>query len=247
MAKIMVVDDEPDVVYIATSILQKAGYETISAYSGEEALQKLEEVKPDLITLDIMMPNIDGFDVLKKIREKKETSSIPVIIISVKKDDSDIVRGLELGATDYFTKPYNKIVVLAKVKSILKFKRMEDKLKRYSEELEREVDEKTRALAEAHQKLKTEYYLLEKDLDLTNLQMEHDRVKVTFITGLTGIFTGVLLLSLIIMISTWNIDYLLGLFGIGAVISVFYIWISQKKMREAADKIGDIRRKSPGL
>ncbi|MEE8402591.1 MAG: response regulator [Candidatus Hydrothermarchaeaceae archaeon] len=247
MATIMVVDDEPDVVKVATIILEKAGYEVVPAYSCEEALEKLKEVKPDLITLDIMMPEIDGFETLKRLREKKETSSIPVVIISAKVDDSDIVKGLELGATDYFTKPYTKTVLLAKVESILKFKGLENKVIEYSEGLEQKVDTRTQELKEANEKLKVQYYLLEKDLDLAHFQMEHDQIKVTFIAGLTGIFTGVLLLSLIILISTWNIDYLLGLFGVGAILAGVHTWVAQKKMEETTRKIEGIRKKKSGL
>ncbi len=247
MATILVVDDEPDIVKVVTKMLAGEGHEGIPAYSGEEALEKLEEIKPDLITLDIMMPGIDGFETLKRIRGKKETSSIPVVIISVKADESDIVKGLELGANDYFTKPYNRVILLAKVRSILKFKHMEDQLREYSEELEKKVEERTQELKEAHQKLKIEYYLLEKDLDMANIQMEHDQQRVSFIAGLTAIFTGVLLLSLILLISTWNIDYLLGLLGVGAVLSGIHMWVSQKKMKKTALKLNKIRKKRPEL
>ncbi len=243
MARIMVVDDEPDVVEVVKTILEKEGYETITAHSGEDALEKLKTVKPDLITLDVMMPGLDGFETLARIRGREETSSIPVIIISVKKDDSDIVRGLELGANDYFTKPYNRTILLAKVKSILKFKRMEDQLREYSQELERKVEERTRELKEAHEKLKVQYYLLEKDLDIANLQMDHDQVKVTFIAGLTGIFTAVLLMSLILLITTWNIDYLLALLAVGVVLAALHIRSSVRKMGEVTRKINEIRKK----
>jgi signal transduction histidine kinase len=150
MSLIMIVDDEPDMVKVAELILKAEGYETIPAYSGEEALEKLEEVKPHLIIMDIMMPGIDGFETLKRIRENKGTSSIPVIIISVKNDESDIVRGLELGANDYFTKPYNRTILTAKVRSILRLKEMEDRLRRHSHELEQKVKERTRELEESN-------------------------------------------------------------------------------------------------
>ncbi len=247
MAKIMVVDDEPDIVRVVSRMLEGEGHEVIPAYSGEEALEKLEVIKPDLITLDLMMPGIDGFETLRRIREKKETSSIPVVIISVKADESDIVKGLELGANDYFTKPYNRVILLAKVGSILKFKLMEDQLREYSEELEKKVEERTLELKEAHQKLKIEYYLLEKDLDMANIQMEHDQQRVSFIAGITAIFTGVLLLSLILLISTWNIDYLLGLLGVGAVLTGIHMRVSQKKMNKTVLKLNEIRKKRPEL
>ncbi len=247
MAKIMVVDDEPNIVKVVSLILNKEGHECIPAYNGEEALKKLETEKPDLITLDIMMPGIDGFETLKRIREKKETSTIPVVIISAKVNESDIVKGLELGANDYFTKPYNKTILMAKVMSILKFKQMEDQIREYSEELEKKVEERTQELKEAHEKLKTQYYLLEKDLDMANIQMEHDQERISFIAGLLAIFTGVLLLSLIILISTWNIDYLIALFGTGGILTAIHIRKSQKKMTNTTKKIDEIREKRPQL
>ncbi len=151
MATILVVDDEPDVVKVVSRMLELVGYEVIPAYSGEEALEKLEVIKPDLITLDLMMPGIDGFETLRRIREKKETSSIPVVIISVKADGADIVKAMQLGANDYFTKPYKKVILLTKVQSILNFKQREDQLREYSEELEKKVEEMTRELKEAHE------------------------------------------------------------------------------------------------
>jgi len=243
MAQIMVVDDEADVVHLVSGILEKEGHETIPAYSGEEALEKLEEVKPDLITLDIMMPGMDGFETLTRIRENEYTSSIPVVIISVKQEPDDIVKGLTLGANDYFTKPYNKTILLAKVRSILKFRAMEEQLREYSRELEQKVEERTQELREAHEKLKVQYSYLEKDLDLAHLQMEHDEVKVTYVAGLTGISTGVLLLSLILLIRTWNMDYLLWLLGAGVLLAGLHTWNFRKKTAEIARSINDIRQK----
>jgi DNA-binding response OmpR family regulator len=119
MARILLVDDEPDVIVVVSMILRRDGHDIITAFSGEEALEKLDDVKPDLITLDIMMSGIDGFETLKRIRENKKTSSIPVVILSVKSDESDIATCLELGANDYITKPYDRTVLLGKVRSIL--------------------------------------------------------------------------------------------------------------------------------
>ncbi len=243
MAKIMVVDDDYDIVKLVSKLLRTEGHEVIPAYGGKEALQKLEAERPDLITLDIMMPQVDGFDVLQSIRANKEFSGIPVIIVSVRKDETDVVKGLELGANDYFTKPYNRVILLAKIRSVLRFKKMEDQLKEYSEDLERKVDEKTKELKEAHEKLKVQYNFLERDLDLAHLQMEHDSIRTTYVVGLTGILTVVLIFSMIILISTWNIDYLLALVVAGVAVSALHIRNSQRKMQTAEAKIGDLKKK----
>lgn len=245
MAKIMVVEDDPSVNYALGRILETDSHEIVSVYSGEEALKKLEEMTPDLITLDIMMPGMDGFETLKRIREKKETLTVPVIIVTVRDDVSDIVKGLEIGAigaNDYITKPYNETILLAKTRTLLKLKEIEDEQREYSEELERKVEGKTRELGEAHEKLKLQYYLLEKDLDLANLQMEHDEKKINYIIGLTGIFTLVLISSMIILITTWNIDYLVGLVMMGILSSGFHIWRSQKSMKETKSGIKDLKK-----
>jgi PleD family two-component response regulator len=214
-------------------------------YSGKECLEKLEEEVPDLILLDIMMPGMDGWEVCRRIRSNKKTESLPIVILSVRKDDSDIVKGLELGANDYFTKPFNKVILLAKMRSILKFKEMEEKLREYSLELERKVEERTKELKEAHEQLKQEYWKVEKELDLAKFQMEHDEVKVVFVAGLTGLFTAVLLLSLIILITTGNIQQLSLLFLGGIAAAGAIIWFATRRMRRTKAMIEEIRTIPP--
>lgn len=254
MAKILVVDDDESVVFVVKRILEGAGHDVTTALSGEEALEVVAKEIPDLITLDIMMPGIDGFETLAKLKQDAKVFRVPVIMISVKNDEADIVRGIHLGATDYFTKPYNETILLAKVKAILKAKEMEKEIIEYSKDLEQKVEEKTKDLKDAHDKLekahdklKIQYHFLEKDLDLANLQMEHDEKKITFIGGLTGIFTLVLISSLIILITTWNIDYLIGLVGVGIILSAIHISRSQKSMRETKNKINNILKKKLDL
>jgi two-component system response regulator VicR len=116
-AKILVVDDERSIAEILKYNLEKEGFEVILAYDGEEALERLEQDKPDLILLDIMLPKKDGFAVCREIRAQKE---IPIIMLTARETEVDKVLGLELGADDYVTKPFSAREVTARVKAILR-------------------------------------------------------------------------------------------------------------------------------
>ena len=115
--KILVVDDEKSIADIIAYNLQKEGYEVLVAYDGEEALDIIFSKDPDLILLDIMMPKIDGFQVCRKVREKKET---PIVMLTARAEEVDKVLGLELGADDYVTKPFSVRELMARVKANLR-------------------------------------------------------------------------------------------------------------------------------
>ena len=115
--KILVVDDEKPISDIIKFNLEKEGYEVVVAFDGEEALEKVEGEKPDLIILDLMLPKIDGLEVAKRVRAKHTT---PIIMVTAKDSELDKVLGLELGADDYVTKPFNPLEVMARVKSLLR-------------------------------------------------------------------------------------------------------------------------------
>jgi len=119
MTKILLVDDEPDIVEFLTYNLELNNYEVIVGYNGFEALNKLSE-KPDLIILDIMMPHLDGYEVYEKIREREEFKETPIIFLTAKSGETDEIRGLELGASDYIQKPISPKKLLARVKSNLR-------------------------------------------------------------------------------------------------------------------------------
>ena len=119
MTKILLVDDEPDIVEFLTYNLELNNYEVVSGYNGFEALSKLSE-KPDLIILDIMMPHFDGYEVYEKIREKEECKNLPIIFLTAKSGEKDEIKGLELGASDYIQKPISPKILLARVKSNLR-------------------------------------------------------------------------------------------------------------------------------
>jgi two-component system, OmpR family, alkaline phosphatase synthesis response regulator PhoP len=119
--KILVVDDEKDIVDILKYNLEKENeYKVITAFDGKEAIEKTISEKPDLIILDIMMPELNGFDVCKKLKTDPVTSKIPVIFLTAKENEIDEIIGLELGADDYIQKPISPRKVIARVKSVIR-------------------------------------------------------------------------------------------------------------------------------
>ena len=115
--KILVVDDEASIVNIISFNLKKEGYEVITANDGETGLELALSEKPDLVLLDIMMPQMDGYEVCRKIREK---SAVPIIMLTARADEVDKVIGLEMGADDYVTKPFGNRELMARVKANLR-------------------------------------------------------------------------------------------------------------------------------
>jgi DNA-binding response OmpR family regulator len=120
VSKILVIEDEPTLFRLLDHKLKKAGYVTIWAKDGEEALELLKSEKPDLVVSDVMIPYISGLEVLKQAKEDPDTCDIPFIFLSAKGQDADILAGLELGSEDYITKPFNPDEVLIKIQRILK-------------------------------------------------------------------------------------------------------------------------------
>lgn len=118
--KILVVDDEPDALELVEFNLKGAGYDVVTASDGEEALTKARAVLPQLIVLDLMLPEVDGLEVCKMLRRDPNTSSIPIIMLTAKAAEIDRVLGLELGADDYVTKPFSPRELVLRVKRLLR-------------------------------------------------------------------------------------------------------------------------------
>lgn len=152
--KILVVDDDERNLKVISAMLAPLEYEVIMARDGEEALEKVNLEKPDVILLDIMMPKLDGFEVLKILKENEETKIIPVIMVTALKEVEDRARALELGADDFLTKPVEKMELRARVKSSIKVKEYNDYMRNYQKMLEEEVEKRTLELKEAYKKLK---------------------------------------------------------------------------------------------
>jgi len=115
--KILVIDDEETTVHLITLLLERRGYEVIKAYSAEDGLRKAYRHQPDLVLLDIMMPDTDGWEVCKRMREM---SDVPIIFLTARGEVRDVVRGLEMGADDYVVKPYDNDELVARVRAHLR-------------------------------------------------------------------------------------------------------------------------------
>lgn len=120
MAKILIVDDEPDIVELISYNLEREGFATAKAYDGGEALSKVRIEKPDLLILDLMLPGVSGLDICKKIRANPETADLPIIMLTAKADEVDKIIGLEIGADDYMTKPFSVKELIARVRTVLR-------------------------------------------------------------------------------------------------------------------------------
>ncbi|MCA9731069.1 diguanylate cyclase [candidate division KSB1 bacterium] len=128
LGRILVVDDVPVNIQLLTTHLKAAGYEVIPARDGEEALVLVQESKPDLILLDVMMPKINGFEVCERIKSNSATEYIPVIMVTALNDIEHKIRGEEAGADDFISKPFNKMELLIRVRSLLRIKLLHDQL-----------------------------------------------------------------------------------------------------------------------
>jgi two-component system alkaline phosphatase synthesis response regulator PhoP len=120
MDRILVVDDDRDIVRLVQSYLNKAGYETLTAYDGETALKLLRSEMPQLVILDLMLPDRDGWEVARLVRADSRLGSTPIIMLTARVEDNDKIIGLEIGADDYITKPFNPRELVARVRALLR-------------------------------------------------------------------------------------------------------------------------------
>jgi len=118
--KVLIVDDESDIVEFVQYNLRKEMYETLSAADGPKALQAARQQRPDLILLDLMLPGIDGLEVCRALKAGRDTAHIPIIMLTAKGEETDIVTGLEIGADDYVSKPFSMRLLLARMKAVLR-------------------------------------------------------------------------------------------------------------------------------
>ncbi|HIQ05825.1 MAG TPA: response regulator transcription factor [Anaerolineae bacterium] len=115
--RILVVEDEPQMMGIIAFALETEGFEVITAYDGQQALDRVRMDQPDLMVLDVMLPKLDGFEVCRRVRE---STTVPVILLTAKKEEEDVIQGLELGADDYVTKPFSPRELVLRVKAVLR-------------------------------------------------------------------------------------------------------------------------------
>ena len=135
--RVLVVDDLPANVRLLAGILKVAGYEVVTAVGGQEALDTVGRAAPDVVLLDVMMPDMDGFEVCRRIRQSPATAVLPVVMVTALQGTADRVQALEAGADDFLTKPVEEVEVLARVKSLVRAKRQRDALERAYADLRR--------------------------------------------------------------------------------------------------------------
>ena len=123
--KILIVEDEKDVMELIRYNLANEGFNCVAAYNGREALNKAQATLPDLVLLDLMLPEVDGLKVCEKLKSSPQTEHISIVMVTAKSDEADIVTGLELGADDYITKPFSPKVLVARVRAVLRRKTTE--------------------------------------------------------------------------------------------------------------------------
>lgn len=190
--KILVVDDEQSIVTLLKYNLETAGYLVEVAYDGEEALQKLNAVQPDLVVLDVMLPKLDGIEVCKTIRSDRNL--VPILMLTAKDDEFDRVLGLELGADDYMTKPFSPREVVARVKAILR------RSKQVHSQKEEETDSEDVVIGSI--KIRPEYFEVYKNNELLELTPKEFELLLYLIERQGRVITREHMLN-----SVWNYEF----------------------------------------
>jgi DNA-binding response OmpR family regulator len=120
MPRILVAEDDPDIAHLLAHYLQRAGFEAEMVSSGRDVLPRIKKAPPDVLLLDIMLPDLDGLEVCRAVRGDQATATIPIIIVTARGEESDRIVGLELGADDYITKPFSPNEVIARIRALLR-------------------------------------------------------------------------------------------------------------------------------
>lgn len=159
--KILVIDDEDVNLKIIQGMLAPVGYNTILCKSAQKALDEIKDINPDVILLDVMMPVMNGFEFLKKIKTIEEAKNIPIVMVTALDDVKSRVLSLELGADDFLSKPVDKTELRARVKSLVKVRSYYEHMKKYNKALEEEVKQRTLQISESYKKV----LLINKELE----------------------------------------------------------------------------------
>ena len=190
--KVLVVDDEQSIVTLLKYNLEKAGYIVEVAYDGEEALEKVNEIQPELVVLDVMLPKKDGIEVCKTIRSDKNL--VPILMLTAKDDEFDRVLGLELGADDYMTKPFSPREVVARVKAILR-------RSKFASEIEKaDVDDEDILIENI--RIRPEFFEVYKDDELLELTPKEFELLLYLIERQGRVITREHMLN-----SVWNYEF----------------------------------------
>ncbi len=191
--KILIVDDNPKNIQVLAKLLSDNDYNIETAISGAEALHWIDEDEFDLILLDIMMPEMDGFEVCEKIKQQKKNKDLPIIFLTAKTDVESVTKAFLKGGYDYLTKPFNSDELLARVKTHVELRKSKEQLKKVNQWLEEKVTERTRELKESNEELAKAKEELE-ELDLAKnefLRLINHEIR----TPLNGILGGLMIIK----------------------------------------------------
>ncbi|MBT9139776.1 MAG: Alkaline phosphatase synthesis transcriptional regulatory protein PhoP [Dehalococcoidia bacterium] len=192
MARILVVDDEETIVELISFNLEKEGFIVDTATDGQEALLKIATKKPDLIVLDWMLPGLDGLDICRRIRQNPDTTDIPVIMLTARGEEVDRILGLELGASDYVTKPFSPRELAARVKAQLRARQIKPALQ----------EERSRIVRQGNLSLDLDRYLVQKDGKTLDLPPKEFELLFLLISHPGRVFRRVDILN-----KVWGYDY----------------------------------------
>ena len=184
-SQILIVDDQSTVRKTLQRMLESSGSTATVAASGEEALHLFDNNQFDLVLVDILMPGMDGLEVLKAVRRKHSMSELPVIMVTSKDRDEDVVQALSLGANDYIMKPVDLPILRARIRNHLSLKQAEDELRKAREELEQRIEERTTSLLETNKALVNEISERKQAEERIRLLAYHDEL-----TGLPNVRLG---------------------------------------------------------
>jgi len=165
---ILIVDDVPTNINVLTKILQINHYYILSAFNGKSAIKMTKDHNPDLILLDIMMPDMSGFEVCEQLKSSPDTQSIPIIFLTSKNEPEDIVYGFKLGAVDYIPKPFNSAELLSRIKTHTELKRLQTNLEKAVADRTTKLSETLEELKSTHNKLQEVYFEMIKRLALAS-------------------------------------------------------------------------------
>ncbi|MBI3363033.1 MAG: response regulator [Chloroflexi bacterium] len=153
-SRILIADDEPSTIDVIRQFLELEGYQVVQAVDGEQALEQVRNADPDLMLLDVMMPRMDGYEVCRRLKADTTTVFLPVVMITALRDTGEKIKGVEAGADDFLTKPFNHLELVTRVKSLLRVKHLHDQLEEYNRVLEQRVALRTSQLQDALQELR---------------------------------------------------------------------------------------------
>lgn len=186
---ILIVDDNPTNLGVIADYLENYGFRILVARDGENALERAQFARPDLILLDVMMPGIDGFETCRRLKANEQTCDLPVIFMTALSNPEEKVKGLSAGAVDYVTKPLYQEEVLARVTTHLRIRDLTQRLKQFNEELERTVHQRTEELKQAYQTLRK---LDKSKTDFIDIAAHEFRTPLTLIQGYAVLLQDIL-------------------------------------------------------